>query len=157
MDKKREVIVRVGIVLVIMLSGLALVPFAELPTYALGWTLFANIYEPELAVNETTGAQGSIFTFTGSNYPGDSLATVYVDGTAFGTVMTDGSGMASFLIDTAGALPGIYNVTMEVDINASATQSIELVSDGVTVPPTDTPGPTFSIGNPIFLPTIFNN
>ncbi len=157
METKRESVLRMAIVLAIMLSGLAMVPFVELPTYALGWTLFANIYEPELAVNEAIGAPGSVFTFTGSNYPGDSLAMIYVDGSEIGTVMTDSSGMASFLIDTAGALLGVVNVTMEVDINASATQSVELVVDGAIVLPTDTLGPIFEIGNPVYLPTIFVN
>jgi hypothetical protein len=37
------------------------------------------------------------------------------------------------LLNTIGAAPGQYNVTLEVDINASATQSIELVAGGTVV------------------------
>lgn len=147
---------RIAITLAILLSGLLLVPYISLPTAAIGWSLFAGVYTPELAVNASSGAPGSTFTFTGTNYPPNSLATVYVDGEDLGTVTTDGAGAATFLLETTGAIPGLYNVTMEVDINASATQSIELLDGGALIPPPDNfPGSIFSIGHPIFLPVIF--
>ncbi|MDX1435313.1 MAG: hypothetical protein R3335_00785 [Anaerolineales bacterium] len=158
-NSRRDIMIRGSISLMILLAGLAMIPFVNLPTNALGWELFAGIYAPDLSVNETTGAPGSIFAFTGSNYPASSMATVYVNGEAVGTVMTDGNGDATFLLNTAGSIPGQYNVTMEVDINASATQSIELIAGDPTVtpPPGFPPEPSFSIGNPIYLPVIAKN
>jgi hypothetical protein len=156
---RRDIVIRGTISLVILLAGLAMIPFVNLPTNALGWEMFAGIYAPDLTVNEPTGAPGSIFAFSGSNYPVNSLANVYVNGEAVGSVLTDGSGEATFLLETAGSIPGLYNVTMEVDINASATQSIELISSNPTVtpPPGFPPDPSFSIGNPIYMPIIAKN
>lgn len=155
LDKK--VVPRVLITLLILLSGLAMIPFVELPTAALGWELFAGIYTPDLTVNQTSGAPGSVFAFTGTNYPANSLANIYVDGNLVGTVMTDGAGKGSFLIDTRGSIPGQYNVTMEVDINASATQGIDLIAGGtIVVPPPGFPGPTFLVGHPVFLPAVLS-
>jgi hypothetical protein len=83
------------------------------------------------------------------------MATIYVNGSSVGAVMTDPAGAASFLLNTIGAAPDQYNVTLEVDINASATQSIELVSGGTVVtPPPGSTGDTFFINYVIFLPSI---
>lgn len=153
----RETVVRAALALAILLSGVAMAPFVDLPD-VIGWELLAGVYQPELAVNATTGAPGSVFAFTGTNYPPNSLATIYVDGQWRGTVMTDGSGMATFLLDTTGALDGAYNVTLEVDINASATQSITLDSNGtVVMPPANFPGPTFNLVYVRFLPVAAKN
>lgn len=155
MKWSRETIIRVAISLIVLLSGLMMAPFIDVPTESLGWETFAGIYTPELTVNQSSGSPGSVFTFTGSNYPANSMATVYVDGEAVGEVTTDGSGSASFLLNTIGALPGLYNVTMEVDANASATQSIELdAGEPLVPPPAGSPGPTFFFGNPVFLPLL---
>lgn len=152
---RKETVIRGSLILLILLSGLAMLPFVELPTQALTWELFAGVYAPELSVNANSGAPGSVFTFEGSNYPGNEIATVYVNGVSKGTVMTDDTGTASFLLDTTWTLPGLYNITMEVDVNASATQSIELIEGGdIVQPPDEFPGPLFSSGNPVFLPII---
>jgi hypothetical protein len=151
---KRETAVRAALALVILVSGLAMIPFVDLPK-AIGWELLAGVYQPELAVNATNGAPGSVFAFTGTNYPPNSPATVYVDGQWRGEVTTDGSGQATFLLDTTGSQPGPYNVTLEVDVNASATQSITLVDGGTIVtPPANFPGPTFTLEFVRFLPVV---
>jgi hypothetical protein len=153
---KREPFVRSLLSLAILLSGIALIPFVGRPTSAIGWKLFAGIYTPELAVNETIGAPGSVFAFTGGNYPPLSQATIYVNGQARGAVTTDAAGQATFQINTAGAAPGQYSITMEVDINASATNGFELVEGGgIVSPPAGFTGPIiFVAGEDIYLPII---
>jgi hypothetical protein len=153
----REQVTRVLLTVAILLSGVAMVPFIELPAQAdITWQSLAGVYEPELRVNAPVGRPGSVFAFTGSNYPPNSLATVYVNGEPLGTVMTNDEGVATFMIDTTGAAVGQYNVTLEVDINASATTSIELVADGpVITPPFDFEGPTFYLAKVLYLPIIF--
>jgi hypothetical protein len=151
----QERVVRIVVALAILLAGVTLVPFVSQPVKAIGWELFAGVYSPVLTVNATSGAPGSVFAFSGSGYPPNTLATVYVNGKAVGTVMTDGNGGAAFLLNTIGAAPGLYNVTLEVDINASATQSIELVAGGTVVtPPPGSPGPVFFVNDVVFLPLI---
>jgi hypothetical protein len=154
---RKKTVLRGALTLLILLSGLAMLPFVKLPTQAINWELFAGVYAPELSVNATSGAPGSVFAFTGSSYPGNAIATVYVNGVSKGTVMTDDTGTATFLINAALAQPGLYNITLEVDINASATQSIELIAGGdIIQPPDEFQGPVFFLGNPVFLPIIQN-
>ena len=155
---KREIVARIALTLAVILVGVAMVPFVGRPQNAIGWELFSGVYSPVLDVNETSGAPGSVFAFTGSAYPPNSLATIYVNGRAVGTVITDSSGVAPFLLNTLGAAPGQYNVTLEVDINASATQSIELITNGPLVtPPPGSTGETFFSNHIIFLPNIQQN
>ena len=155
MKINREVFTRGLIAALILMSGLALIPYLELPKTTLGWEQFAGIYTPELVVEPELGLPGSTFTGTGSNYPANTLATVYVDGDPLGTVMTDENGSAIFYINTNGADVGIYNVTLEVDINASATDNFELTADGPLIPPPPVlAGPIFYLNNVIYLPFI---
>ncbi|MCB8943809.1 MAG: hypothetical protein H6658_08640 [Ardenticatenaceae bacterium] len=159
MKTNREILSRVLIAALILMSGLALIPYIELPQTALGWEQFAGIYAPELTVDPEIGRPASTFTATGSNYPPNSPANVYVDGNFLGTVMTDGNGRATFYISTLGSQASIYNVTMEVDANASATDNFELVNDGPFIPgPTVSDGPTFYLNEVFFnfLPFISN-
>lgn len=152
----KEQIFRVTMVVIILFSGLLLLPIIDLPAEALGWELFAGVYTPELEVNPDSGRPGSVFAFIGSNYPADSQAIVYVNGVARGSLMTDSGGSAAFLIDTANSPTGLYNVTLEVDINASATQGFELTDTGdLVLPPPDFNGQTFSVSNVmLYLPNI---
>ena len=154
----KEQIARLTLTLVILLFGAAMIPFVDMPVGAIGWKILTGVYEPDLSVNETSGAPGSTFAFIGSNYPPNSLATVYVNGEARGSVMTDAGGTATFKLITTKAAPGQYNVTLEVDINATDTQSIQLVDSGsIVTPPEGFEGPTFFLGssNPIFIPVIY--
>lgn len=151
----RENLIRFALTITILLMGVLLLPFIHVSADTITWQSLAGVYEPELTVLEDAGEPGSIFAFIGTNYPADSLANVYVDGELLGTVMTDGDGSAQFMIDSTGAQPGPYNVTMEVDINASATSSIDLVSDGdVILPPPDFEGPTFNLAYVLYLPIV---
>lgn len=158
MKENRELMSRVLIAALILMSGLALVPYIDLPQTTLGWEQFAGIYAPELVVEPEIGRPGSVFTGTGSNYPANSLATIYLDGTPLGTVMTDDNGAATFYINTLGASPGLYNVTLEVDVNASATDNFELTADGPFTPlPPNPAGSIFYLGEVIRLPFITTN
>lgn len=156
-DWKNEKVTRLALTLVILLSGVALIPFIDLPVGAINWELFVGAYEPTLDVDEDSGAPGSIFAFTGSGYPPSSMTTIYVDGVRVGSVMTDASGMATFTLNTTGADLGVYNVTLEVDANATATETIELTDDDpVVMPPPNFVGPEFSLLPRIFMPIIID-
>lgn len=153
----KEQIVRLTITLAILLSGVALLPFVGMPAGAISWESLANTYTPVLTVNENSGAPGSLFALSGSDYPPSTTATVYVNGGARGQIEIDDQGGATFVLNTLGAAPGSYNVTLEVDSNASATVSIELVEDGETVtPPPGFEGPTIFINRLVFLPVIID-
>lgn len=158
MKLNRELFTRMVIAGLILMSGLALVPFLDLPQTTLGWEQFAGIYTPELVVEPEIGRPGSTFTGTGSNYPPNSLATLYVDGEPLGLVLIDGNGSAIFYINTNGSSEGVYNVTLEVDINASATDTFQLISDGPFIPaPTNPAGTIFYLNNVLYLPVIVKN
>ncbi len=149
---------RLVLTLLILLSGLAMIPFVDIPVEAISWELLAGVYEPSLGVNENSGAPGSVFAFTGSDYPANREATIYVNGREIGRVMTDAGGMATFALDTTGSPVGQYNVTLEVDVNASATESIELIAGEPKVtPPPGFGGPGFSLRALIYLPAIQRN
>ena len=150
----REKVFRLVLTLMVLLSGLALIPFVDQPVTAIGWKLFAGIYTPQLDVNATTGAPGSVFSFTGSNYPPNSLAAIYVNGQWRGTVMTDAAGAATFQVNTLGAAIGRYDATLEVGINASATNGFDLDDSQPVVPPSSLPGPIVFAQNILFLPVV---
>lgn len=151
----REIVGRVLLTLFILLFGVAMVPYVDLPASALNWELFAGIYTPTLEVGEDQGGPGSVFAFTGTNYPPNSLASVYVNGRSVGSVTTDATGSSTFLVDATCAVPGLYNVTMEVDINASATQTYEVVAGAPVVQAPPQPGlPTFAAGQCLYLPAV---
>ena len=156
---KNERVFRISMVAVILLAGALLLPFIGLPAEALGWELFAGVYTPELEVNQDSGRPGSIFSFMGSNYPAGAQAVVYVNGIARGSLVTDSNGSAAFLVDSTFSPAGLYNVTLEVDINASATQSFELTASGdLVLPPQEFEGPTFLVTDvTMFLPIISRN
>lgn len=149
----RETSTRILLTLLILLSGAAMLPFIDSPVQAITWRSLAGVYEPELTVNADAGRPGSVFAFTGSNYPADSLAMVYANGEPLGSVMVDSGGMTTFKINSAGADIGQYNITLEVDINASATTGIALQTGGeLIMPPPGFTGPTFDLGHVIHLP-----
>jgi hypothetical protein len=97
--------------LVVLFSGLALVPVMGLPAAGFKWQRYANAYVPTtLTLNHYSGAPGSFFTVTGTNYPPSVTATILANGVALGTVQTDSNGGLEFVIDTTGAELGYYTV-----------------------------------------------
>ncbi|MCB8977240.1 MAG: hypothetical protein H6657_07430 [Ardenticatenaceae bacterium] len=128
-------IVRSVVALVVLLSGLAMIPYFDRPAAALEWRMMAGVYAPELSVHASEGALGSQFAFTGSGFPAHQPATLFVNGRYLGRVMTDEHGMAQFVVQspTSRLALGHYDVTMEVDMNASATQGFTLSEDAPLV------------------------
>jgi hypothetical protein len=148
-----EKVIRIAIVLVFLLGGLALLPYIDVPVEALTWQLYSGVYEATLEVNHSTGSPGSYFLFTGTNYPANSTATISVNGNEVGEVDTDGNGGLSFIIATANSNPGSYTVTATVDVNASAAANFTLVIDG-TFRPLEGTGPIFSLEEVNYFPAI---
>jgi hypothetical protein len=157
---------RILIALAILLSGVAMIPFVELPSGQLGWQLYAGVYDATLVSNYDTGRPGSFFTFTGSNFPPNSLATITAAGPVargpqqgnevLGMIMTDENGRFTFLLNTEGADVGIYLVSATVDANATATDTIELI-DTAPLRPAEAIAPILYLGGVVYLPVVINN
>ena len=146
----QRAIVRTAFALAILLAGIAIVPYVDRPAAALEWRMMAGVYAPELIVHEAAGAPGSAFAFTGSGYPANSVATLFVNGRYLGRVMTDAHGVAQFIVQSPASnmALGHYDITMEVDINASATQGFGLSHDApLVMPPDGFSGSVFSYGH----------
>ncbi len=147
---------RAGLALIILLSGLALIPFTSLRAEELTWRLFANIYQPDLSVNDNSGRPGSAFLFTGSGYPPLAAATIYIDGRPLGGLTTDSSGGATFLLRTDSLdPPGRYFITLATDANTSDTRHIDLEpAEPLVPPPPNYDGPRFrlNVNVDIYLP-----
>jgi hypothetical protein len=154
---------RILIALAILLSGVAMIPFVELPTGQLGWQLYAGVYDAALVSNYDTGRPGSFFAFTGTNFPPNSLATITATGDepvpvieVLGTVMTDENGSFVFLLNTTGAHIGVYLITATVGANATATDTIELITTAPLRPAEDI-GPIFYLGSVVYLPVVIKS
>lgn len=121
----------------VLISGLAILPFRPLLAERLTWQRWANVYNPDLdVVGEDKGFPGSAFLFRGLGYPPNTLAFVYIDGDLRGDVTTDATGRADFLIQTEPGDPfGRYFVTLVVDDNLTATDDFRLEDDEPILPP----------------------
>lgn len=146
-----EKIIRIAIVLVILLAGLALLPYIDLPAEALTWQLYSGVYEATLTVNHAEGSPGSYFLFTGSNYPPDSVAAISINGNEVATIQTDGSGNLNFIVATANSNPGSYTVSAAVDVNASAAANFVL-STNAPLWPQEGDGLIISLTPTIYFP-----
>ncbi len=146
----QRAIVRTVFALVILLVGIAMVPYIDRPVAALEWRMMAGVYAPELTAHEAEGVPGSAFAFTGSGFPAHSIATLFVNGRYLGRVMTDENGSAQFIVQSPASsiAVGAYDITMEVDMNASATQGFVLThSASLVMPPDGFSGRVFSFGH----------
>lgn len=154
---------RILIALAILLSGVAMIPYIELPTGQLGWELYAGVYDASLTSNYDTGRQGSFFTFTGMNFPPNSLTTITAAGPAeqggvevLGSVMAGSDGSFVFLLDTDWADPGVYVLNATVDANAAASDSIE-ITPNAPLRPAEGAGQIFYLGGQIYLPAVIKS
>ena len=86
-----------------------------------------GICETTLAINYQSGASGSYFTVTGSNFPPNDTANISVNGTPLGTVTTELGGSFTFILSTDNADEGAYFATATV--NPSATISFVIDSN----------------------------
>lgn len=157
-EQKRTLLSRGALALLILISGLAFVPFTGLSGQDLNWQLYAGVYQANLDVDQDRGSPGSAFLFTGTGYPANTLAIVYVDGVPVGVVWTDGNGEAQFLLQTQpDDPPGEYFVTLATDENASDTEDIELdLSEPTHAPPPGYDGPVTGLQAGLYLPFIAN-
>lgn len=155
--ERGKLLSRLGFVLLVLLSGIVLIPFQGISAEKLNWMQFAGVYQPVLTVNVNTGAPGSSFLFEGTGYQPNAEATIYFDGDPVGTVMTDENGDAEFLIRTVPTDPtGQYFVTLATDVNTSATADIVLAAGGDVEPtPDGFDGPTLFLFPPMFMPAMF--
>jgi hypothetical protein len=151
---RSEIWIRSAIALVILLAGVAMAPFVDLPKIRLGWQRFAGVYEAQLVVNYDEGQPGSIFHFTGTNYPPNELAIILIDGEEVGEVMTDANGQLGFNIGTNQAQPGAYTVTAMVDSNSSASDSFTLTSNA-PLRVLEGDGPIFAVVPVLYLPLLY--
>ncbi|HEX6304232.1 MAG TPA: hypothetical protein VFZ76_08590 [Anaerolineales bacterium] len=150
---------RILIAIAIFLSGVALVPFVDLPEEGFSWQRFANVYKPgTLQINYQSGSPGSIFTITGLDFPPNAAANVSVNGHFLGTVPTDNNGALLFLIDSSGAEPGKYFVSVSA-MDESDTVDFFLTS-AAPLRSQEDEGPLFVLPEDIamivlYLPLIF--
>lgn len=117
-------ITRISVALAILLSGVALLPFVEVPAQTFEWQRYAGVYEqPELDVNYYDGQPGSFFHFSGAGFGANTLVEISSNGNVLGAVTTDGAGFLEFNLDTANAELGSYYVTV-TEGNSSVTTKI---------------------------------
>lgn len=117
-------ITRISVALAILLSGVALLPFVDVPAQTFEWQRYAGVYEEaELDANYFDGQPGSFFHFTGAGFGANSLVEISSNGNVLGTVTTDGAGFLEFNLDTANADLGSYYVTA-TEGNSSVTTKI---------------------------------
>ena len=130
--------------------------------WAIGWggLLHYEPSNPTVMVNHAVGAPGSYFTFTGTDFPANSMAAISVNGLILGNVDTDNNGEFQFLLSTDFAWVGAYFVTASV--NPSATTRFDL-DINAAVQPQEGSGPTFDVPAGIaytkfiYLPAILKN
>ncbi|MBK8798846.1 MAG: S8 family serine peptidase [Anaerolineales bacterium] len=105
--------------------------------------------QPTLAVAPASGAAGTSFSFSGSNFlPGDQAIAVTVNGESAGSVGSNNAGAITFSLDTATNTPaGSYTVraTDSAGRSAAATFAVTAVAVGepkLTVTPASGPPST---------------
>ncbi len=154
MDRQHKLFSRAALAFLILLSGLAFMPFAGLSSESVGWQSLSGAYQADLNVDPDRGRPGSAFLFTASGFPPNQLGIIYVNGLVVGNVWIDGSGQAVFLIQTqADSAQGDYFVTLATGGNASATEDFRLENDEALEPPPDGyDGPVFGLEAGLYLP-----
>jgi len=151
---RSEYFVRSLIALIILMAGVAMSPFVDLPQLRLGWQQFAGVYEGQLVVNYDDGKPGSYFHFTGSNLPANQEAVIFVNGDEVGRQMTNNQGQLAFNLGTNQAPVGPYTVTVVVNNNASGSDSFTLAANA-PLRQLEGPGPLYTVVDLIYLPLIF--
>jgi photosystem II stability/assembly factor-like uncharacterized protein len=95
-----------------------------------GGGVFAIQQVPALAVNYSSGAPGSYFAITGSNFPPVVTATIAINGNLLGTVPTDSSGGFVLSLETSPTTEeGLYSVTASVNPSAVTQFTLDAEDD----------------------------
>jgi hypothetical protein len=112
--------------------------------WAVGYSGVIMHYEftPSLAINYSTGAPGSFFNITGTNFPPDNIADLTINGNFIGEITTDSSGSFTLTLTTSQADEGFYYVNASV--NPSATVKFVLDS-GSEIRPQEGSFTTFAV------------
>jgi hypothetical protein len=125
---------RILLALTVLLAGVALVPFVDVPAETFEWQRYAGVYEePDLMVNYLEGSPGSFFRFTGSGFDPSSPVTVSANDNILGTTTTDSAGNLDFSVSSDGASLGNYYITV-VEGNVELTERITLSADAPLQP-----------------------
>jgi Tol biopolymer transport system component len=103
---------------------------------------------PSLTINHSSGAPGSIFALTGSNFPFNGTADVRVNGTTLGQVTADGNGTLTFRLSSQPTTDeGAYFVTLQSgSFIAKAHFTLNVTAP---IHPPAGSGPTFALPNGI--------
>ena len=132
MNKKHTLLNQATFALLILFSGLLMLPLTGLSAEELNWKAFANSYNADLDIvsNRDKGFPGSAFHYVATGYPPNTIASIEIDGRTRGAVMTDSNGRADFLIQTDGSDPlGRYYVSVFTDANFYASEDFRLRDD----------------------------
>ncbi|HEY1011100.1 MAG TPA: hypothetical protein VGE07_00250 [Herpetosiphonaceae bacterium] len=96
----------------LVVSGLALVPYVGFPAERFNWQQFAGAYDPQptLAVNHQRGHRDSFFAITGEHFLPNSTVRIDVNGRQLGTATADRAGKVAFVLGTDRTDEGFYVV-----------------------------------------------
>lgn len=158
--------------LMILVSGIALIPVMGLPVQGFNWQLFANVYElPTLEVNHLSGKPGSFFTFTATGLSPNTKYSITANGVLLGEVETDEAGNLTFVLNTALGNPGHYLITVDTESGSSTRAVLEvdslassriLLAEDAALWPQDTTAPVLTLPadieqHLIFMPEMHQN
>lgn len=132
MNKQHTFLSRTGFALLVVFSGLLMLPLTGLSAAELNWQTFAHSYDADLDIvsEEDKAYPGSAFHFVATGYPPNTVATVEIDGRTRGAVMTDSNGRADFLIQTDSSDPfGRFDVIVYTDANYYDDEDFRLEDD----------------------------
>ncbi len=152
---------KLGLALVIISVGFALIPYIAFQAESINWRMFAGVYEDEPSlIGDADAAQpGSDVAFNGYNLPRNATLNLSVNGMPLGTLMTDGNGSLRFVLRTSATNIGTYQIVLS---GAGARTSTILILDpsaplidasGNGSPQIDLPSDLQSLSQ-VFLPLV---
>jgi len=129
MEAVMKKIAYAALALMILVSGIALIPVMGLPVQGFNWQLFANVYEqPTLEVNHLSGKPGSFFTFTATGLSPNTKYSITANGALLGEVETDDDGNLTFVLNTSQGNPGHYLISVDAETSTSIRAAVEVDS-----------------------------
>jgi hypothetical protein len=143
-------LIRITVALVVFFSGVVLVPAMGLPTQGFNWQRYANVYQQAtLEINHESGAPGSFFTITGSNFSSQTMVSISANGVLLGNLETSEFGDLIFLIDSTGAGDGYYLI----QVQGTETAGTKLLIDSTgTLWSQEDDGTVFGLDSPGLVP-----
>ncbi len=132
-------------IIMILVSGAALIPVLGVQGRTFRWQNYAGLYETPtpptftLLINHSHGAPGSFFTVTGTGLPSNTPISVFANGVQIASnIMANDFGEVSFQLNTSNASLGLYEITISTNTSASSPSSVafNLIPNGPQHPPT---------------------